>query len=119
MDKIRVEMKCNDRFFNAGMAATVIILAIWFAVMLTYFSVVSLVLFLICTGLFVGIVIAFEKIPTVAEADGNELNGSTARLENDQICGYSDDQLRTGGAARSILQHAMYETAYNHWRRRM
>ena len=51
MDKIRVEMKCNDRFFNAGMAATVIILAIWFAVMLTYFSVVSLVLFLICTGL--------------------------------------------------------------------
>ena len=34
MDKIRVEMKCNDRFFNAGMAATVIILAIWFAVML-------------------------------------------------------------------------------------
>ena len=73
MDKIRVEMKCNDRFFNAGMAAAVIILAIWFAVMLTYFSVVSLVLFLICTGLFVGIVIAFEKIPTIAEADGNEL----------------------------------------------
>ena len=30
MDKIRVEMKCNDRFFNAGMAAAVIILAIWF-----------------------------------------------------------------------------------------
>ncbi len=73
MDKIRVEMKCNDRFFNAGMAAAVIVLAIWFAVMLTYFSVVSLVLFLICTGLFVGIVIAFEKIPTIAEADGNEL----------------------------------------------
>lgn len=73
MDKIRVEMKCNDRFFNAGMAAAVIILAICFAVMLTCFSVVSLVLFLICTGLFVGIVIAFEKIPTIAEADGNEL----------------------------------------------
>ena len=73
MDKIRVEMKCNDRFFNAGMAAAVIALAIWFAVMLTYFSVVSLVLFLICTGLFVGIVIAFEKIPTIAEADGSEL----------------------------------------------
>ena len=117
MDKIRVEMKCNDRFFNAGMAATVIILAIWFAVMLTYFSVVSLVLFLICTGLFVGIVIAFEKIPTVAEADGNELRWK--HLLGWKTIRYSDDQLRTGGAARSILQHAMYETAYNHWRRRM
>ncbi len=73
MDKIRVEMKCNDRFFNACMAAAVIILAIWFAVMLTYFSVVSLVLFLICTGLFIGIGIAYEKIPTVAEADGSKL----------------------------------------------
>ena len=73
MDKIRVEMKCNDRFFNACMAAAVIILAIWFAVMLTYFSVASLVLFLICTGLFIGIGIAYEKIPTVAEADGSKL----------------------------------------------
>lgn len=73
MDKIRVEMKCNDRFFNGGMAAAVIALAIWFAVMLTYFSVVSLVLFLICTGLFIGIGIAYEKISTVAEADGSEL----------------------------------------------
>lgn len=73
MDKIRTEMKCNDRFFNAGMAAAVIILAIWFAVMLTYFSVVSLVLFLIFTALSIAIVIAYEKIPTVAEANGNEL----------------------------------------------
>ena len=73
MDKIRVEMKCNDRLFNAGMAAAVIILAIWFAVMLKYFSVVSLVLFLIFTALSIAIVVAYEKIPTVAEADGNEL----------------------------------------------
>ena len=73
MDKIRVEMKCNDRFFNGGMAAAVIALAIWFAVMLKYFSVVSLVLFLIFTALSIAIVIAYEKIPTVAEADGNEL----------------------------------------------
>lgn len=73
MDKIRVEMKCNDRFFNAGMAAAVIILAIWFAVMLKCFSVVSLVLFLIFTALSIAIVVVYEEIPTVAEADGNEL----------------------------------------------
>lgn len=73
MDKTRVEMKCNDRFFNVGMGAAFCVLIIWFAVLLKYFSVASLVLFLICIGSFVGIVIAYEKIPTVAEADGNEL----------------------------------------------
>lgn len=73
MDIIRVEMKCDDRFFNAGMAPAFIVLSIWLAVTLTYFSVVSLVLFLISTGLFIGIGVASEKIPTIAEADGSEL----------------------------------------------
>lgn len=73
MDRIRVEMKCSDRLFNESMAAAFIIISIWLALLLTYFSVVSLVLFLICTGAFIGIGAAYEKIPTIAVADGNEL----------------------------------------------
>lgn len=68
-EKIKIEIHSSDYFVNIGMAAGWIVLTVWLAVLITHFSVGSLIAFLVSTALYIGFIVVYEKIPTVIIAD--------------------------------------------------
>ncbi len=69
MDNIRIEIHCSDYLVNAAAVFVFFVLCIWLALLINFFSVGSLVGFLIVFALSVGYAIVDDKIPTVVVAD--------------------------------------------------
>lgn len=72
-ENIRIEIHCINTGLNISLAVGVIGLSIWLACLMTYFSVGSLILFLVVLAGFIALAIASEKLPTVVVADEKQL----------------------------------------------
>ena len=72
-ENIRIEINCINTGLNISLAVGVIGLSIWLACLMTYFSVGSLILFLLVLAGFIALAIASEKLPTVVVADEKQL----------------------------------------------
>ena len=72
-ENIRIEINCINTGLNISLAVGVIGLSIWLACLMTYFSVGSLILFLVVLAGFIALAIASEKLPTVVVADEKQL----------------------------------------------
>ena len=68
-EKIKIEIHSTDYFVNIGITAVCLVLIVWLAVLLRYFSAGSLITFLVSLALFIGFVVVYEKVPTVIIAD--------------------------------------------------
>lgn len=72
-ENIRIEIHCINTGLNISFAVGLIGLSIWLACLMTYFSVGSLILFLVTLAAFIALALASEKIPTVVAADEKQL----------------------------------------------
>ena len=72
-ENIRIEIHCINTELNITLAVGVIGLSIWLACLMTYFSVGSLILFIVVLAAFIALAIANEKLPTVVIADEKQL----------------------------------------------
>lgn len=72
-DNIRIEIHCINTYLNNALAVSVIGLSIWLACLMTYFSVGSLILFLMVLAGIIGFEVAYEKLPTIVIADEKQL----------------------------------------------
>ncbi len=72
-ENIRIEIHCINTELNIMLAVGVIGLSIWLACLMTYFSVGSLILFIVVLAAFIALAIASEKLPTVVIADEKQL----------------------------------------------
>lgn len=72
-ENIRIEIHCINTGLNISFAVGLIGLSIWLACLMTYFSVGSLILFLVALAAFITLALASEKIPTVVAADEKQL----------------------------------------------
>lgn len=72
-ENIRIEIHCINTGLNISFAVGVIGLSIWLACLMTYFSVGSLILFLVTLAAFITLALASEKIPTVVAADEKQI----------------------------------------------
>lgn len=74
MEKIRVEMKCVHKAVNYMAVFLSTAFAFWIAILIRNFSAVGLVLLLLSVGAATTFFILSEKLPTIAEADGNSVS---------------------------------------------
>lgn len=72
-ENIRIEIHCINTELNITLAVGVIGLSIWLACLMTYFSVGSLIMFIVVLAAFIALAIASEKLPTVVIADEKQL----------------------------------------------
>lgn len=72
-DNIRIEIHCINTDLNIAFAVALIGLSIWLACLMTYFSVGSLILFLMVLAAFIALAIASERLPTIVVADEKKL----------------------------------------------
>lgn len=72
-ENIRIEIHCINTELNITLAVGVIGLSIWLACLMTYFSVGSLIIFIVVLAAFIALAIASEKLPTVVIADEKQL----------------------------------------------
>lgn len=72
-ENIRIEIHCINTELNITLAVGVIGLSIWLACLMTYFSVGSLIMFIVVLAAFIALAIASEKLPTVIIADEKQL----------------------------------------------
>ena len=68
-EKIKIEIHSTDYFVNIGVTVGCLVLSVWLAVLITHFSVGSLIAFLVSLALFIGFAVVYEKVPTVIIAD--------------------------------------------------
>lgn len=68
-ENIRIEIHCINTELNITLAVGMIGLSIWLACLMTYFSVGSLILFVVVLAAFIAMAIASEKLPTIVIAD--------------------------------------------------
>ena len=72
-ENIRIEIHCINTGMNIALAVGVIGLSIWLACLMTYFSVGSLILFIVVFAAFIALAVVSEKLPTVVVADEKQL----------------------------------------------
>lgn len=72
-ENIRIEIHCINTELNITLAVGVIGLSIWLACLMAYFSVGSLIMFIVVLAAFIALAIASEKLPTVVIADEKQL----------------------------------------------
>ena len=72
-ENIRIEIHCINTELNITLAVGMIGLSIWLACLITYFSVGSLILFLVVLTAYIALAVAGEKLPTVVVADEKQL----------------------------------------------
>lgn len=72
-ENIRIEIHCINTELNITLAVGVIGISIWLACLMTYFSVGSLIMFIVVLAAFIALAIASEKLPTVVIADEKQL----------------------------------------------
>lgn len=72
-DNIRIEIHCINTELNITLAVGMIGLSIWLACLITYFSVGSLILFLVVLAAYITLAVAGEKLPKVVAADEKQL----------------------------------------------
>ena len=72
-DNIRIEIHCINTELNITLAVGMIGLSIWLACLITYFSVGSLILFLVVLAAYIALAVAGEKLPKVVAADEKQL----------------------------------------------
>lgn len=72
-ENIRIEIHCINTELNITLAVGVIGLSIWLACLMTYFSVGSLIMFIVVLAAFIALAIASEKLPSVVIADEKQL----------------------------------------------
>lgn len=72
-EEIKIEIHSTDYFVNIGMITGSIVLSVWLAVLLNYFSVGSLIAYLVSLALFIGFIVVYEKVPTVIIANDKTL----------------------------------------------
>ena len=72
-ENIRIEIHCINTDLNIAFAVALIGLSIWLACLMTYFSVGSLILFLMVLAAFIALAIASERLPTIVVADEKKL----------------------------------------------
>lgn len=71
MDNIRIEIHSSDYLVNAAAVFVFIVLSIWLALLIKFFSAGSLIAFVIVSAAYVAALVVDDKVPTVVIADNN------------------------------------------------
>ena len=68
-EKITIEIACSDTLVNWAVAGGMLVLSVWLAILISYFSILGLIMFLVVLSVSIGFIVLYEKTPTVVTAD--------------------------------------------------